>query len=62
MPVILTVFFYHNAGVTMQRRMPGSGWEKLFESCKITACPEICTDTDADRMQAPRNSNMFFEV
>ena len=38
------------------------GWERLFESYRITVCSEMRTYTDADRAQAPHDSNAFFGV
>lgn len=47
----------------MQHRMnQKEGRKKLFESYKITVCSEIRSYTDADRTQAPKDSNSFFEV
>ena len=45
----------------MQHRMSQKeGWEKLFESYKITVCSEIRSYTDTDRAQAPQDSNRYF--
>lgn len=47
----------------MQHRMSQKeGREKLFESYKITVCSEIRSYTDKDRLEAPEDSNTFFEV
>ena len=47
----------------MQHRMSQKeGREKLFESYKITVCPEIRSYTDTDRAQAPQDSNEYFEL
>lgn len=45
----------------VQHRMSQKeGREKLFESYKITVCEEIRAYTDADRAEAPQDSNAFF--
>lgn len=46
----------------MQHRMSQKeGREKLFESYQITVCSEIRTYTESDRLQAPADSNRYFE-
>lgn len=47
----------------MQHRMSQKeGREKLFESYKITVCSQLRSYTDADRAEAPQDSNLYFEV
>ena len=47
----------------MQHRMSQKeGREKLFESYKITVCSEIRSYTDTERVQAPQDSNQYFEL
>lgn len=47
----------------MQHRMSQKeGRENLFESYKITVCSEIRSYTDQDRLQAPRDSNQYFDM
>lgn len=47
----------------MQHRMSQKeGREKLFESYKITVCSKIRSYTEADRAQAPQDSNQYFEL
>ena len=47
----------------MQHRMSQKeGRDKLFESYKITVCPEIRSYTDTERAQAPQDSNQYFKL
>lgn len=47
----------------MQHRMSQKeGWDKLFESYKITVCSEIRSYTDTERAQAPQDSDRYFEL
>lgn len=47
----------------MQHRMSQKeGRESLFESYKITVCSEIRSYTDQDRLQAPQDSNQYFDT
>lgn len=48
--------------VIQHRMSQKEGREKLFESYKITVCSEIRSYTDTDRIQAPGDSNTFFEA
>lgn len=47
--------------VVEHRMSQREGREKLFKSYKITVCSAIRTYTDADRTEAPRDSNVYFE-
>ena len=47
----------------MQHRMSQKeGRDKLFESYKITVCPEIRSYTDTERAQAPQDSDRYFKL
>lgn len=48
---------------TVQHRLSQKeGREKLFEYYKITVCSAVRTYTDNDRIEAPFDSNKYFEV
>lgn len=49
-------------GVVRLRMSQKEGREQVFESCRITACSGLRTYTMTDRVQAPQDANVFFEV
>lgn len=48
--------------VVQHRMSQKEGREKLFESYRITVCSEIRSYTDTERIQAPQDSNQYFEL